>query len=72
MWFRRRYRTPWWMVLLAALGLRSLWIRSEMSSEQRQAYRTKGRRFREKIREAFEVFNDHESEPETETLEDQP
>lgn len=68
MWFRRRYRTPWWMVLLAVLGVRSLWVRSEMSAEQREAYRAKRRRFGEKIREAFEVFEEPEpNEPEPST-----
>lgn len=43
-----------------------------MSSEQREAYRAKRRRFREKIREAFDVFKEPEpDEPET-SVEDQP
>jgi hypothetical protein len=72
MWFRRRYRTPWWIVLLAALGVRSLWVRSEMSSEQREAYRAKRRRFREKIREAFDVFKEPEPDEPGTSVEDQP
>ncbi len=43
-----------------------------MSAEQREAYRAKRRRFREKIGEAFDVFQESEpGQPET-SVEDQP
>ncbi len=72
MWFRRRYRTPWWLVLLAALGIRSWWRRSEMSPEQREAYHAKRRRFRDKMQEAFDVWKDPVSESHDEATEDAP
>lgn len=53
-WGRRR--TPWWVWLLALVGMKSLW-----SWRQRQvdpAWDAKRRRFGEKLDEAFRVWRE--------------
>lgn len=60
MWYRRR--TPFWVWILAFLGLKSLWWRP-LPEAERERYREKRRRFREKLAEAFDVWREPE-EPE--------
>lgn len=72
MWFRRRYRTPWWLLLIGVLGIRSWWIRAEMSPEQRESYRAKRRQFRDKIQEAFDVWKHPNAESTVDSQEDEP
>ncbi len=57
-WPRRRY-TPWWMRLLAMIGFRYLLHRIAGEIRLPEAdWRTKGRRFRRKLREAFQVWEE--------------
>lgn len=53
MWFRRR-RTPLWVWILAALGLKSLWV--WRARQEDPAFDTKRREFREKMDEAWDVW----------------
>lgn len=63
MGFFRRRRTPLWVWLLALLGIRSLIWKG--SSEDRERYREKRRRFREKIGEAFDVWRESDDTTDT-------
>lgn len=63
MFFRRRGRAPWWVWILALVGMRQL-VRSWMvSNGGATEWSEKGQRFREKIREAFSVWKEPASEP---------
>ncbi|MCL5115975.1 MAG: hypothetical protein M1272_02370 [Firmicutes bacterium] len=61
MWGRRR--TPVWVWALALLGLKSLW--SWRMKEADPAWLDKRRRFRQKLDEAFQVWREKDSEPES-------
>ncbi len=57
-WPRRRY-TPWWMRILAMIGLQFLLRRIATETRSSDAdWRAKKRRFRQKLREAFQVWQD--------------
>lgn len=60
MWWRRRYRRPWWLVLLAVLGLKSLWRGGYRITwgDDDDDDRDRRRRFRQKLREAFDVWKE--------------
>lgn len=63
MWWRRSRVTPWWVWLLALLGIRSLWLWRERRSDPNWA--AKRHQFKQKIDEAFDVWrqDDDSEEP---------
>ncbi|NMP23340.1 hypothetical protein [Sulfobacillus harzensis] len=52
----RRARTPWWVWVLAIIGMKSLWVRRQEAVDP--GFRAKQERFREKVNEAFAVWRD--------------
>lgn len=65
MFFRRRRRYTLFRVLLALFGLRFMaGARLEgLSAEEREHLRDKRRRFRRKIRDAFDVWDEEDAAP---------
>lgn len=64
MFFRRR-RIPLWVWVLALVGLRSLWGgRIEVETNTKE-WRRKRRRFGEKLREAFRVWQEPDESPDS-------
>ncbi len=61
MFFRCRRRSPLLTLLLIFLGVK--WLRKEQpSDEERAEFRAKRKAFRHKMREAFAVWDDEETE----------
>lgn len=56
MFFHRRRSTPVWLLILAVLGVRSLWRTEPLTEVERTTLANKRKVFREKIREAFDVW----------------
>ncbi len=58
MFFRRRLRTPWWVWLLALLGVRQVVRGWAQDSPESGDFAQKNEKFRQKIREAFMVWKE--------------
>lgn len=69
MFFRCRARRRFFRFLLMLLGIRILTQNNHMTDAEREAYKTKAKTFRKKMREAFEVWDTDETTHETSTEE---
>lgn len=60
MWWSRRRRVPWWLALLALIGLKAVVRGAAFVPDER--YQSRRARFWTKIGEAFEVWREPEDE----------